>query len=153
METLCLKTPVGAITLFALDEAITALCWGEGSGAQKTSKSLVLTQAADLLKDYFTTGTETFSQLSFDPHGTAFQNRVWSEMSKIPAGKTKSYGDVAQILNSGPRAVGGACGANPIPILIPCHRIINANGSIGHYSGGVGRDTKEILLRLEGTIT
>ncbi|MBL4692370.1 MAG: methylated-DNA--[protein]-cysteine S-methyltransferase [Magnetovibrio sp.] len=152
MDTLCLKTPLGALTLFATKDAITALCWGEGANAPKQTQNQLLKRAAELLDSYFKTGEDNFSSLTFDPHGTDFQKRVWAEMAKIEHGKTKSYGDIAKLVNSGPRAVGGACGANPIPILIPCHRIITATGKIGHYSGGNGAETKRILLRLEGTI-
>jgi len=150
METLCLKSPVGDLTLFADNNTITALCWGQGADAPRTTSSRVLNHAAELLKAYFTTGHADFSALSLDPQGTAFQKRVWQQMCEIKSGHSKSYGEVAKILKSGPRAVGGACGANPIPILIPCHRIVNGDGKIGHYSGGDGAPTKIFLLRLEG---
>ena len=71
-------------------------------------------------------------------------------MQEIPAGATRSYGDLAKALHSAPRAVGQACGRNPIPIVIPCHRVLGANGAIGGYSGEGGLDTKRSLLRLEG---
>lgn len=146
---LCIKSPIGELTIFAEKENITALSWGRGAKAPRQSKNAALMLAGDLLVEYFKTGQDHFNRLSFDPHGTPFQKRVWQQMCKIKSGKTKSYGDIAKILDSGPRAVGGACGANPIPILIPCHRIINANGSVGHYSGGDGHCTKKVLLGLE----
>ncbi|MBL4747255.1 MAG: methylated-DNA--[protein]-cysteine S-methyltransferase [Magnetovibrio sp.] len=153
METLCIKSPVGELTLFAEDAHITALCWGRGADAPRTTKCVVLAQASKLLADYFKVGHADFSALALNPRGTPFQKRVWQRMTEIPTGHCHSYGEVAKHLNSGPRAVGGACGANPIPIIIPCHRIINANGKIGNYSGGDGVQTKKILLRLEGTIS
>ena len=81
---------------------------------------------------------------------TEFQKSVWREMLKIPAGKTKSYGEVAEAIGNpkAVRAVGGACGANPIPVLVPCHRILAANKKIGGFSGGL--DRKRQLLQNEG---
>ena len=71
-------------------------------------------------------------------------------MGEIPYGLTRSYGDLAYDLDSGPRAVGGACGKNPIAIIVPCHRVVAAGEKIGGFSGGAGTDTKISLLRLEG---
>ncbi|MDH5423569.1 MAG: methylated-DNA--[protein]-cysteine S-methyltransferase [Gammaproteobacteria bacterium] len=84
--------------------------------------------------------------------GTDFQHRVWNEMRQIPAGQVKTYGEIAGILHSSPRAVGNACRANPIPLLIPCHRIVSANG-LGGFSGatsGYYTDIKRKLLQHEG---
>lgn len=153
LETLTIKTRIGELTLFAQGDAIIALDWGQGMDAPRQSQNRALNKAAHILTDYFATGMLDTSGLKLDPHGTAFQKRVWREMQKIKTGKTKTYGEIATSLKSGPRAVGGACGANPIPILIPCHRIVAANGKIGHYSGGDGSETKQFLLRLEGAIT
>ena len=81
---------------------------------------------------------------------TEFQKSVWREMLKIPAGQTKSYGEIAAAIGEpkAVRAVGGACGANPIPVLVPCHRILAANKKIGGFTGGLERKRK--LLLLEG---
>jgi methylated-DNA-[protein]-cysteine S-methyltransferase len=85
-----------------------------------------------------------------DPGGTEFQRRVWNALRRIAAGKTKSYGEIARAIGKpkAVRAVGGACGANPIPVLIPCHRVLAANGKPGGFSGGLGR--KRRLLAREG---
>ena len=82
--------------------------------------------------------------------GTEFQRRVWNEMRKISTGRTKSYGEVAQAVGKpkAVRAVGGACGANPIPVLVPCHRVLAAHGKIGGFGGGL--DWKRKLLAREG---
>ena len=85
------------------------------------------------------------------PAGSGFRQRVWQAMQAIPVGETRSYGALARALGSAPRAVGGACGANPIPILIPCHRVV-AGGGLGGYSGGAGLATKIALLKLEGAL-
>ena len=88
-----------------------------------------------------------------DLAGTAFQKRVWQALRKIPAGRTKSYGEIAQAIGrpKAVRAVGGACGANPVPVLVPCHRVLAANGKIGGFSGGLER--KRRLLTREGIKT
>ena len=148
MEMLCLKSPVGDITLFCEDGNIVALDWGRGLDAPRTSDDPVLNQSAEALKAYFKTGTEAFKDLPLAPQGSPFQKRVWRQMRTIDAGQVKTYGQVAKTLKSSPRAVGNACGANPIPILIPCHRIVGGS-SLGGYSGDGGLDTKRTLLRLE----
>ena len=85
-----------------------------------------------------------------DPTGTEFQKRVWNALRKISSGNTKSYGEIARAINKpkAVRAVGGACGANPIPILVPCHRVLAANKKLGGFSGGL--DWKRRLLAREG---
>ena len=89
--------------------------------------------------------------LPLAPAGSPFEKRVWSAMQKIPYGETRCYGDLASDIRSAPRAVGGACGKNPIPIVIPCHRVL-AKAGLGGYSGAGGLDTKQALLRLEGAL-
>jgi len=93
---------------------------------------------------------ENFPPLA--PSGTAFQQSVWRELKKIRFGQTKSYGEIAQRIGKpkAVRAVGGACGANPIPVLVPCHRVLAANKNLGGFSGGL--DWKRSLLAREGAI-
>lgn len=90
--------------------------------------------------------------LPFEYSGTPFQCRVWREISAIPAGRTLTYNDVARALKTAPRPVGGACGANRIPIVIPCHRVVGANGLGGFMRAGFGPalEIKRWLLRHEG---
>lgn len=104
------------------------------------------------LQEYFFSKRKTFN-VPLDLHGTPFQKAVWQELLKIPYGKTASYKDIAIALGSikKTRAVGQANGANRIPIIIPCHRVINNCGTIGGYSGGLG--IKEKLLELEGSLS
>jgi methylated-DNA-[protein]-cysteine S-methyltransferase len=95
---------------------------------------------------------EYVPRIPFSYKGTAFQCRVWRQVSAIPAGRTLTYNDVARALKTAPRPVGGACGANRIPIVIPCHRVVSASG-IGGFMGGHGADALDIkrwLLRHEG---
>lgn len=90
--------------------------------------------------------------LPLAPAGTHFQRRVWRQIESIPVGATRSYGEVAAAIGSGPRAVGNACGRNPYPIVVPCHRVVAANHRIGGFarnSGGFLLDVKKWLLRHE----
>lgn len=91
--------------------------------------------------------------LPLAPQGTPFQRRVWHAIDGIPPGQTRSYGELAQVLHTGPRAVGNACGDNPIAVVTPCHRVVGAHGSLGGFGGG-GSDTalaiKRWLLAHEG---
>ena len=138
-------SPLGPLTLVSEDGALTALRWGQ---AAREDESNLLSQAAAQLAAYFTGDLRTFD-LPVAPDGTAHDRRVWRAMQDIPPGKTRTYGDIARAIGSGAQAVGNACGRNPIPIVIPCHRIVAANGAIGGYSGQGGAETKRFLLRLE----
>ncbi|WP_439579149.1 methylated-DNA--[protein]-cysteine S-methyltransferase, partial [Elioraea sp.] len=134
------------LTLSEQDGAIVALDWGRGRDQSPTP---LLTRAAAALHAYFDGAPDPFADLPLNPAGTTFQRRVWAAMQAIPRGRTRRYGDLARDLHSSARAVGTACGANPIPIIIPCHRVTGANGSLGGYSGGEGPTTKRYLLGLE----
>ncbi len=103
------------------------------------------------LDAYFKGQLRTFN-VPMDPDGSPFQQRVWGMLLQVPYGKTTTYADLARHLGDPKltRAVGGANGHNPIPILIPCHRVIGADGSLTGYGGGL--DRKEFLLRLEGVL-
>jgi methylated-DNA-[protein]-cysteine S-methyltransferase len=104
------------------------------------------------LKEYFKRERREF-KIPLDTAGTEFQKRVWHELIKIPYGKTISYLQLSENLGNVKltRAAGGANSANPVPIIVPCHRVINSDGSIGGYSGGIY--IKEKLLELEGTLS
>lgn len=108
----------------------------------------LLAETARQLAAYFADRLELFD-LPLAPAGTVFQRRVYDALLAIPYGTTKTYGHLAQELGSVARAVGGACGANPIPIIIPCHRILAGGGKTGGFSGGRGVSTKLQLLQLE----
>ena len=146
MPQLSMHSPLGDITVSEEDGVIVSVDWGWSSMQEETP---LLRRARDQLEDYFD-GTRQDFDLPLAPEGTAFQKRVWKAMRDIPSGATRTYGDIARIINSAPRAVGQACGRNPIPIFIPCHRVLGSQGSIGGYSGGEGLATKRGLLRLEG---
>lgn len=152
MAYLSLHSPVGDLTVFEEAGAIVALEWGWVKDGEKTP---LLQKAKQQLDNYFDGLLSTFS-LPINPSGTDFQKRVWNAMCEIPAGEYLSYGDVAKNLTSAAQAVGNACGANPIPIIIPCHRILAHGGTLGGFSGG-GESleerlrTKSALLALEKT--
>ena len=132
---------MGALTVSERGGAIVAVTWGDGDTAPATP---LLAEAQRQIAAYFTSGTFVFD-LPLRPAGTAFQNAVWQAMRAIPAGGVRTYGEIARELGSSARAVGGACGANPIPIVIPCHRVVAAGG-LGGYSGAGGVDAKAALL-------
>jgi len=148
MGQISLRSPVGDITVFDEDEALVAIEWGR---VPDGPVSPLLEAARQQLDAYFD-GTLKRFDLPLRPKGTAFQVAVWRRLSAIPYGGTATYGKVAADIGGSARAVGGACGANPLPIIIPCHRVTAANGNLSGYSGGEGPETKVALLRLEGAI-
>ncbi|MEE8393028.1 MAG: methylated-DNA--[protein]-cysteine S-methyltransferase [Rhodospirillales bacterium] len=141
-----MNSPYGQITLFEDDGALVAIEWG---GGPEPSTSPLLGDAKMQLDAYFDGRLKSFD-LPLKPPGTPFQKDVWKRMIDIPYGFTATYGEIARDMDSAPRAVGGACARNPIPIVIPCHRVVGANGKMVGYSGGGGVETKRALLRLEG---
>jgi methylated-DNA-[protein]-cysteine S-methyltransferase len=142
---LTIDSPLGKLTLTCAGGALTALDWNLAD--THTDKDPVLEEAARQLRQYFA-GTRTDFDLPMKPYGTVFQQRVWSAMLEIPCGKTATYGGLARQLESAPRAIGGACGRNPLPIVIPCHRVVGGAGK-GGYSGLGGLTTKDWLLNHE----
>ncbi len=145
MSHLSLHSLLGPLTLFDQDGALVALEWGWAVEPEPTP---LLHRAKAQLDAYFSGAAVPFD-LPTRPAGTPFQQAVWREMSSIPFGQTRSYGDIARALDSSPRAVGAACGRNPLPIIIPCHRVLAKDGRLTGYSGGAGIQTKRQLLDLE----
>ena len=144
MPQLSFHTPVGALTLSEEDGAIVALDWGFGRDQTATR---LLMRGRDQLQAYFDGALSQFD-LPLAPAGSAYRKRIWQALTEIPYGRTQSYAAVAARAGGSARSVGGANGANPIPILIPCHRVVGSAG-LGGYSGGDGLDTKTYLLALE----
>jgi methylated-DNA-[protein]-cysteine S-methyltransferase len=146
-ESCVVGSPLGRLLIEESDGAITKLEWTDDPvTAPKTD---VLRDAAEQLTAYFAGTREAFS-LPLAPEGTDHQKKVWDAMCDIPSGAVRSYGDLAKEISSSARAVGTACGKNPIPIIVPCHRILATGGGIGGYSGRGGVETKRQLLNLEG---
>jgi O-6-methylguanine DNA methyltransferase len=150
MSAIATNTPVGPLTLFEEDGTIVAVEWGWPPESDEPPAP-VLERARDQIEAYFD-GTLKRFDLPLAPRGTPFQQKVWQALSRIPFGATRTYGDLARELGTAPRALGGACGRNPLPILIPCHRVLAGNRAIGGYSGMDGVDTKRFLLKLEGAL-
>jgi methylated-DNA-[protein]-cysteine S-methyltransferase len=147
-----LASPVGRLVLEADGEALTGLRWADaGERAGNDKPSPLLKEAIRQLERYFARRLTAFD-LPLAARGTAFQKSVWKMMSEIPYGETATYGGIAMALGSGPRAIGTACGRNPIPIIVPCHRVLGSGGSEGGFSGGQGLPTKRRLLALEGVV-
>ncbi len=120
--------------------------------AEVVPKSLLAKEAMRQLRAYLKDPRCGFA-LPLAPAGTPFQRRVWAGIAAIPAGGTKTYGELAQAVGSGPRAVGNACGANPFPVVVPCHRVVASGGGLGGFArnrGGFLLDVKRWLLKHEG---
>lgn len=145
MPQLSFHTPLGDLTLSEDNGYIVSL--DEGWSRDQTETPL-LTSVRDLIQDYFDGQNVNFNTVPLLLYGTPYQKRVWQEVRRIPHGKTCFYGDIAQRVGGSPRSVGNAVGANPIILIIPCHRVVSTRG-IGHYSGFNGHDDKVRLLDLE----
>lgn len=119
--------------------------------AELKAQAALAQEAVRQLSAYLRDPQSSF-HLPLAPAGTPFQSRVWAQISAIPCGQLRSYGELAKILSSGPRAVGGACGANPYPLIVPCHRVVASNGGIGGFAntrGGLLLDIKRWLVQHE----
>ena len=148
MNTLCWRSPLGPILLEEEGGAVTGLRFCGQEVPAQGPVSPVLAQAAAQLAEYFAGQRQSFT-LPLAPRGTPFQQEVWRALCAIPYGQTRSYGQLAAALGrpSAARAVGGACRRNPIWLMIPCHRVVGADGSLTGYAGGLER--KKALLALE----
>ena len=149
-----IKTPIGQLLLAGPDSSrVSVIGFPEGKGAVAPDADWIeskraFTEAARQLREYFA-GKRTTFDLELEPSGTPFQLAVLSELQKIPYGETRSYGQIAEKLGrpKAVRAVGAANGRNPLPMVIPCHRVIGSNGSLTGFGGGI--DTKRWLLSHE----
>ncbi|MFA6236525.1 MAG: methylated-DNA--[protein]-cysteine S-methyltransferase [Bacteriovorax sp.] len=147
-----INSPIGHLYLIANDQALISLDNVSTDNFKQATKSdthKILKLASKQLDEYFSGKRENFD-LPIEPHGTPFQQKAWKALMKIPYGKVWSYGEQAKFLKSpkASRAVGGANGANPIPIIIPCHRVVGSTGKLTGYSGGM--KMKIDLLKHEG---
>jgi methylated-DNA-[protein]-cysteine S-methyltransferase len=152
LATAWMNTPVGVVRPWSDGAAIVQLDLLDdvpAGEAMPPGRCPVLAQAIEELREYFLGERRAFT-VPVAGEGTAFARRVWTELARIPWGTTISYGELARRagVRGGARAVGAANGRNPVPILVPCHRVIGADGSMTGYSGGMWR--KRVLLALEG---
>ena len=146
-EQISISSPIGHLTLVASERGLRAVDWG--STRERVRRHPILLEAASQLEEYFAGERRAFD-LPFDLVGTPFQLRAWNGLAEIPYGTTVSYGEQARRLGvpRAVRAVGAANGANPLPIVLPCHRVIGADGSLTGYGGGL--EIKRWLLAHEG---
>ena len=152
-------TPVGPLRLYFSDQGLTALEFAEEETSPEPIQDVppphlqpCIDAAKRELKAYFQGIHTDFAALALDPRGTPFQRRVWQELQRIPRGQSISYKELAERIGNpkAARAVGQANGRNPIPLIIPCHRVIAADGGLGGYSSGL--DRKRWLLHHEGAL-
>jgi methylated-DNA-[protein]-cysteine S-methyltransferase len=151
-----IASPIGRLRLVASDEGLAAILWDNNRALRAPLAALVentthptLLCAEKELNEYFARKRKTFS-VALDMRGTHFQKQVWEALLAIPFGETRSYGQIANQLGhpKATRAIGAANGQNPIPIIVPCHRVIGANGKLTGFGGGL--EIKDQLLALEG---
>ncbi len=153
-----IPSPVGELKLIATDAALVAVSWrtskpirfGPSETLAENPEHPILKKTEQQLNEYFAGKRKTFS-IPLDIRGTDFQKNVWEALLAIPFGETRAYLDLAKQLGNpnGTRAVGAANGRNPIPIIVPCHRVIGSSGKLVGFGGGL--DRKELLLKLEST--
>ena len=157
------SSPIGELVVEAKGGVVSALSIGGVSGkSDGKSDGEVNTEALNapfltlfkLFDEYFRGELMDFSGVEVAFKGTPFQRRVWQGLRTIPYGETVTYGELAAEVGvlGGARAVGSACAKNPLPIIVPCHRVLGAGGALGGYSAGTGVELKRWLLKLEGLI-
>ncbi len=115
---------------------------------KNVGKSLILKKLKKMINQYFSKQKTSFN-LPLEINGSLLQKKIWKELIKIPYGKTKSYGDIAKIVKTSPRYVGNVCGQNKHLLVVPCHRVIRTDGSLGGFSSSGGLGLKKRLLKLE----
>lgn len=149
-----IDSPVGPLLLAGTAQALTGVHFQSGPRPQHPAKewrheAAAFVRVQNQLMEYFCGARRTF-ELPLAPEGTPFQLQVWRALCMIPYGETSSYGELARRLGllNGARAVGLANGANPLPIVVPCHRVIGSDGTLTGFGGGL--DIKRSLLALEG---
>jgi methylated-DNA-[protein]-cysteine S-methyltransferase len=143
MAILTLDSPIGPLHVVA--DEIRIVRFGFGPAAAPDDPAPLTSQVATWIEAYFDGAADPFD-LPLAPAETPFQAKIRNAMLAIPFGRTSTYGEIARRTGGSPRAVGQACGRNPLPIIVPCHRVLGAGGRLGGFSGGGGPPTKRRLL-------
>ena len=143
---LSITSPLGPLTLIEENGFLIKLEWNK---QPNETPNALLSEASDQLKAYFSETLKDFN-LPLNPKGTMHQIKTWKIINAIKYGDFLTYGEIATNIKSSPRAIGNACGKNPLPIIIPCHRVLTKKITISGYSGKGGSKTKKYLLNLEG---
>lgn len=149
-----MKTPFGALGIRTEGDALAEIAFLPPQTRAVAPTNPLAAKACAQLAAYLADPKAKFN-LPLRPSGTEFQRRVWTSIAAIPHGRTLTYGDIAGKLKNAPRAVGQACGRNPFPVVVPCHRVVASNGGLGGFArerGGFLLEVKRWLLRHEGAI-
>jgi len=144
-KILSFYTRLGWMTAIEQDDKIIELKFMK---KKSEGKSLILQRIKKNVNDFFSKKIKSFN-FPYKIHGSNLQIRIWRELKKIPYGKTKSYGAIAKIVKTSPRYVGNVCGQNKHLLVIPCHRVIRTDGSLGGFSSSGGLSLKKRLLNME----
>lgn len=144
------KSPIGVLEIITNNNALISLKLVKNTHASDKETDFIKNIKSQL-NEYFSGERKTFD-IKLNPQGTDFQKKVWTELTKIPYGETKSYYEIAHLIKNpnATRAVGNACNKNPIAIIIPCHRVVSKNGNLGGFA--YGQSTKQDLLNIEKQI-
>ena len=142
METACFETKLGWITVKKNRGNVYSLSFG------KTNKTIDLINIKNQINLYASGKLKNF-KINYSFEGSPLQKKIWKELSKIKYGKVSTYGEIAKKVGTSPRYVGNVCAQNKLLLIVPCHRVIKSNGSIGGFSGLGGNKLKEMLLNLE----
>lgn len=149
-----LETPIGGLGVDVAGGAVVRVSFGATPPADDPSGALepVLAAALRELREYFAGDRTAFSVATAVTRGSAFERAVWEQIASIPYGQTRTYGQLARAVGDpgATQAVGAACGRNPVPVIVACHRVVAANGRLGGFGGGLPR--KRHLLRLEARL-
>ena len=146
-KSITFRTKYGWISAFEEKGKITEIKFLK-TKTKNIETSRILQKLRDKIHSYFSKKITSFN-LPLDIRGSILQKKIWKELKKIPYGKTKSYGEIAKIVKTSPRYVGNVCGQNKHLLLIPCHRVIRTDGTLGGFSGTGGLTLKKRLLKLE----
>ena len=145
MNILSFNCSLGWITLFEENNSITSIKFGKN---KNRGKNPVLTKLKKQIIE-FSKGKRKFFSVNLNIKGSVLQKKIWKELRNIKYGKTKTYGDIAKILRTSPRYVGNVCGQNNHLLVVPCHRVVRSDGTLGGFSGLGGIKLKQKLLKLE----